>query len=154
MAARVVGLDAATRKLRQAVAAAVALPEEAQDQVADAMQGILQQLLLASRCGELTVLSDICDHCGCGLHGYTSDGCAQMPTSEAATMYSKRVESVCDHPWQRTPMTGTRQKSTRACQMVTPWGMGRQLRSNRHLWCPRVAGAGTGTARSISAAAA
>jgi hypothetical protein len=48
-----VGLEAASRKLREAVEAAVALPQEAQDQVAEAMQGVLQQLLLASRCGEL-----------------------------------------------------------------------------------------------------
>jgi hypothetical protein len=37
-----VGLEAASGKLREAVEAALALPEEAQDQVADAMQGVLQ----------------------------------------------------------------------------------------------------------------
>jgi hypothetical protein len=50
-AASAVGLAAASRKLREAVGAAVTLPAEAQDQVADAMQAVLQQLLLSSRCG-------------------------------------------------------------------------------------------------------
>ena len=50
-----VGLKVASRKLRELLGVVVLLPEAAQDQVADAVEDLVQQLLLASRCANSTV---------------------------------------------------------------------------------------------------
>ena len=55
-AERVLGLEAASGKLREVLATVFLLAKEDQDQVADAMQGLVQQLLLAARCEPCCVL--------------------------------------------------------------------------------------------------
>ena len=49
-AARVIGVDIASRKLRNVLGEVALLPEEDQNQVADALHGLVQQRLFASRC--------------------------------------------------------------------------------------------------------
>ena len=52
-AARVVGLEAASRNLREVLGIVLLLEKKDQDKVAGAMQGLVQQLLLAARCEAL-----------------------------------------------------------------------------------------------------
>jgi hypothetical protein len=58
--ARAVGLEAASWKLWEVLEKVLLLDKEEQDQVAEAVEGVLQQLLLASRCEAPTAVLSGC----------------------------------------------------------------------------------------------